>query len=486
MDAIKSRVNVHNRFDISVMDKEGYVKQRAYAENIILDQAWGTILSNVDWFDQIYYGTGSGAISAGRTTLFTPLGKKLATNSIFTDNIDDNYFSQRQEISILETEYIGATLTEVGVGTSTTLCTHALLMDMNGNPISIVKTETDIIIISATIYVKPATSHSYDSAIDFVWNGAKNNALLRHLLGRRLLASDGSPFNGFNVFAKIGRGTMVDGADIYTSPVSQMTIDVINKKVSWSHRVPAASANVNGLGRYILYSQVGSIMGTYSTKAILGRLTSNSVTQSAITEQIGIGDGVTKDFKTTFPFVQNGATVSVDGVIFAPTIDYGVFDANDISGYMRNLTYKHMPDKEFLGNTLSQSAPILILENSMFSITGVTHFVGNRFTVEASSNLTDWVLIITSGTSEGNNSYAVPLAYKNFRYFRISILGNSPAGGILSINNSDLASLKNVHFETAPATGATISATYVSNMAEKDANHVLDMAVEIYLGEYTG
>src|SRR5574344_2860706 len=119
------KLNLHNRFDIEVKDaKTGEIKQKAYAENIILNQAWAQIMGTGNWFSYIKYGTGTGTISASRTALFAPLGNKVAASPTYTNDLASNYFSLRQSISNLENEHVGSTLTEVGIGTNTTRWTH--------------------------------------------------------------------------------------------------------------------------------------------------------------------------------------------------------------------------------------------------------------------------------------------------------------------------------------------------------------------------
>ena len=63
--------------------------------------------------------------------------------------------SLKRKIQLGTSTANGSTLTEVGVAygaSSSNLATHAMLKDMNGNPISIPKTDTDIINVYATVY----------------------------------------------------------------------------------------------------------------------------------------------------------------------------------------------------------------------------------------------------------------------------------------------------------------------------------------------
>ena len=75
------------------------------------------------------------------------------------------FASLTRKTQLSETTAVGETITEVGIGygsSSTSLATHAMLKDMNGNPISIEKTDTDIINIYATVFAHWSTSQ-YDS-----------------------------------------------------------------------------------------------------------------------------------------------------------------------------------------------------------------------------------------------------------------------------------------------------------------------------------
>ena len=48
----------------------------------------------------------------------------------------------------------------------------------------------------------------------------------------------------------------------------------------------------------------------------------------------------------------------------------------------------------------------------------------------------------------------------------------------------NVASSKNIHFDTPPAAGAVITADYTTDTIAKDANYVFDLSVTIQLGEY--
>ena len=92
-DIQKPTVNasIHNRFDIEVIDaKSGKIRQKAQAENIILDNLWAYMFSstsaNRGWFKYIRLGTGEGTPSPERTSLFSNL--MYAEASSVSDQFD--------------------------------------------------------------------------------------------------------------------------------------------------------------------------------------------------------------------------------------------------------------------------------------------------------------------------------------------------------------------------------------------------------------
>ena len=164
-------IKLHNRFDIQVRDAEtGEIVQTAQAENIVLDRIYTRLLNFQSYFDQIVFGSGTGTLSASRTTLFTRIGNKAAV----TESLVRSYPTSVWTRSIrLETgEFNGQTIREVGISdTTTNINTHALITDSEGNPLSVEKTITRIIDIYATVFVEV---YSVDSGCFFYANGLRD------------------------------------------------------------------------------------------------------------------------------------------------------------------------------------------------------------------------------------------------------------------------------------------------------------------------
>lgn len=151
---IKVNVNLHNVFDIEVRDvRTNELKQTAQAFNLILDGMYNRLCNLQSFFRYISFGSGTGAIEPTRTTLFNRLASKAITEVERSLKLAENNGYLKRMIQIMPEEHVGATITEVGIGESNgTIYTHALIKDSEGNPISIVKTETDVVTIYATVF----------------------------------------------------------------------------------------------------------------------------------------------------------------------------------------------------------------------------------------------------------------------------------------------------------------------------------------------
>ena len=146
--------SIHNRFDVYRKDiLTGNEEQIGYGENIVLDAIYARLCALSTFFVNIHYGTGTGTLVPTRTSLFAHKGTKAATTTATQRALPTSYW--QRSIILLPSEEVGTTITEVGIAydsTASHLMTHSLLLDMNGNPLSITKKDTDQITIYSTIY----------------------------------------------------------------------------------------------------------------------------------------------------------------------------------------------------------------------------------------------------------------------------------------------------------------------------------------------
>jgi len=493
---IKTPMKIHNRFDIEVIDAQtGRVKQKAFAENIVLDALWTRMLTPATYFNYIFFGTGTGTLSASRTSLFTHLGYKAVSTTVDAVNESEGWFSRRKQCQLLETEYVGSELSEVGIGygtTSTNLVTHATLKDMNGNPITIEKTNLDIITIYATVFVHWETT-AYSNG-GRVFAGMYNNTI------RKLLAGDYTV--GYQ-FAKVGfhhgspkawreSGYGHNYAEDGYLASATFTYSAANKKISTSLRVPAASANVGGLRSVSILSTQGDAYNGATTWIMdFGFVVGESwYPYSSITgEAIGTGDGATKQFSTDFGFVLSGAKIYVDGVEQTSGVTVTTGKPVDNSKFNRFLEFISQST-----NVDAQGAPMresqyeweaneyAIYQNPLYQNYGIYSFELRNIGISVSQDLVNWTSLHTA--SDSYVTLTIPEAYRNYRYWKFISSTNTRnyLRKCMNAVGNNIPSY-NIVFDTAPANGAVITADYDCECIAKDANHVFDFSFEIVLGE---
>lgn len=507
------KARLHNRFDIEVVDaRTEEVRQTAQAENLILDGAWTHIINFnyddtwngyypvYDWFGKIRFGTGTGTLSAARTALFTPLGTKTCETTEWSFNQAENYASLRRRITLLESEYIGSILSEVGVATgasSDVLCTHALLKDMNGNDVTIEKTGTDIIYIYGTTYLQLPAFTGLDMPIDFFrcWPGS--NPLMAGLLGQRVISfSTGGTFNetAYSMHpdliaaytgevGSVHMDTYQPSGYIYivrtpnTAPGYTQSIDLPNRTMTIHHRIPAANGNDTAGIKMLL---LGTGNSYRHRNCLIARFPSAYHTQARLEEQIGTGDGINSSFATSFPFIQGDAVVKVDGTPVNATIFAGVPKVKNILSYMKIWGASGSGYRD--ASLLFSGAGDQVVENPFYASFGIDTMKGSTVTIYKSDNKTDWIQVFT--TTGSSQTYTVAAGDKQSRYWKFTKSGTGD-WSISEINCNALDNLKNVVTETPPPNGSIVTADYATDVAAKDLNHVLDITFSIVLNDAT-
>ena len=151
---VEQKVNIHNRFDIHIDNIETGEHREVTAYNIVLDQMWTRLCGGSSYFVNIHFGIGTGTPIASRTSLFAHLGTKTAVDVEQVKALPVSRW--KRKVVLNPEEFVGQTITEVGIAfgaTASNLLTHAMLKDAEGNPISITKSDTDVVTIFATVFV---------------------------------------------------------------------------------------------------------------------------------------------------------------------------------------------------------------------------------------------------------------------------------------------------------------------------------------------
>lgn len=515
------KASIHNRFDIEVIDaSSGKIKQRAYAENVICNSLWTRLFTPSDYFNYIHYGTGSGTPSVSDTSLFTFLGygTPATTDDVYTKDDTNGYVSLTRKIQLSETTAVGSTLTEVGIGYSTTaatLVTHAMLKDMNGNTISIAKTSTDIINIYATIFVHWDVD-KYDSGYVEFYPIAKwavysdyygYSTILYWLLGRHTMsasylyawfaAGNNSRENYYAASSAVQSNRTSAITPTYSSTNKTLTFTVT--------RLPVANCNIaGGIGCVELgyFSQPGSTQYNVPTGEIMLRVGGSWFAGSTITgEAIATGDGSTKDFATDFVMVSS-ATIKVNGVAVSSGITVDENLPSNLTNMGRNFILQSYNTRSGAAGTWGPNTQSCGVEDpgstnyrygdsataiyyNPFYALGIASFVlsntQNNVAVAISDDGETWVTL-SSGASAA--TITVPEAYRYYRYWKIWNLADGDTRGIGTIT-CYRTNTNNIHFDTAPASGDVITADYTTKTIAKDTNYVFDLTVVMALAEKT-
>lgn len=516
-------VGLHNRFDIEVRDAvTGQLRQRARAFNVICDKLWDMLLasSNSNWYMGAYsryilFGSGAGTPAASDTTLFTQVGYRAISNHTTSTDVLNGSAYVQTSVTLQAGDNVGDTLTEVGIGYDTTHCvTHAMLEDMNGNPISIEKTATDVITIYATIYFHWSAGGWANGSIFIADNIGTNygapsspsyNVLL--FLAGQFSNSNIYYFMGLypKVMGDVGPMNTGTGADLY----STFTVNKAAKKVTATCRY---NVGVGNMPIRFLNITLARRRGDSTDTAQFCRMLSEGwYTPAAISgEAVGTGDGSAAVFKTAFP-VKTAGTVKVNGAAMASGVAMrtGAINRTNAAYWLRpvagktsanTILYTLFPEGQLI--TTADSHTVLevynksakVVENPFYT-EGITEFVvravknASTITIEASDDLETWSAVCTEqaypASSSGTVTVSVPAALQNKRFFRLCTptASNSNYGAYVRFVAGDGVE-GNIIFDTPPAAGAVITADYTPDCIAKDEDHVFDLTLEITFGEY--
>lgn len=474
-------VSIHNRFDIEVLDsKTGRLKQKAAAENVVCNSLWDRLCSAKIWNTHIHYGDGSGTPNTEDTSLFGFLGYLTSIVYSYDYDHDNGVYKVTNKAVLDETTAVGKVLTEVGIAygvSATNLVTHAMLRDMNGNIVSIEKTDTDIVNIYATVFCH-FSCPKFTKVLGTVdGDGRPFPGLLGHIMGLNAMPNIRVyPSRGY-VFWKLDNNPNV--SITYKPTQRQIQID--------APRASATSWNYGGIKSLFLgYQAVPEVV--FEVEEGDGWYNKTLITN----EPLGTGDGSTREFSTKIAFAKN-PKVKVDGVEVSSEVEYTTPYAEFLS-YFRMLKApsstanlaqfyweKTTSSYKLCRTTFNKAA---ILENTLWETVGVQNVYSNYFdtqTAYASDDLENWVPI--TGTS--SSGFDIPIEYQNCRYWKFVNTVTSTNNVTLRLTpNADLPVKNQIRLMEAPPEGAVITADYDAICIGKDENHVFDFSVTFQFNEY--
>jgi len=523
---IDTQINIHNRFDIEVIDaRTGDKRQEAKAYNVVCDNMWTELdkshtTSKYEWFNKITYGRGNGTPSSEDADLFSTIASVLASDLTYGVDYANAVCWIRKSIHIDELTSNGETISEIGIrSTNGVLCTHAMLQDMNGNHISIQKSNTDILNIYATVYVHLApelldVNNTIQVDLSLINNGL---SFLRWLAGD--VSDNYYTSGGLKVFNPLkGRLHCTDQKNSPRPPfdyvVGTPVYDAGSRTYTLTGRCPYDQNNdFKGLGWWSVLSSDWS--GTYSYEYENPQLAIKAAPpvfggSKIVGEEVGTGDGLTTHFATKFDYPEN-AKVYVDGVLRNDvTVDKAPLYNTHMGQYFEYGTVKDgvlypkfnakyvgyyaLGDFDAIGFSRLEHG-ILYNPNYMH---GISSFYADVYSsyyygctgIAVSDDLINWDYILGDGSSEiGNATVVVPEEHRYKKYWKVEVsrlrTENDICPCIKNLVAADLTG-SNIHFGTPPAEGAVITIDYDTQVIAKDINHVFDLSLTVHLGEYSG
>lgn len=477
---IKSKVKFHNRFDIEVI-REGVVIQKGFAENIVLDQAYTRLCALSSFFVNIHYGTGNGTLESTRTTLFTHLGTKIAETTETIRALPTSKWTRK--ITLNPSDNVGATLTEVGVAfgsTNTNLITHAMIKDAEGNPLTLTKTDLDVIVIYATIFATLNDNTNTRMCLNSIISGTVNyNELIMYFTG-----------GSYNTTSAIEldlneRDTnALSTIHFITSKSPTVVAETVNRKRKYSTRFEITEGNT--------YNQVK----TLSLNGICRYTPVPSV--DFVNKIIGVGDGLITQFpvipEIMNPVFKRNSTIDGNVVISGtenPTkrlsilafMEYPVVGKTFLSwvadpfatGGQSWFSYTDMGTWKNTESLLGKKIFLDALGNSN-NDTGYLY-------LDSSIDGVTWTTRLSRGSraSSGRDVQSAIVTWDDL-FYRVRM--SSYGLGVRMVWIEDpLNSAPIATFATPPALGETVSVSGKVNYFPKSTDYVLDVSFEIQFGE---
>lgn len=496
---IDLNMSIHNKFDIEVVDAAtGKIKQKAVAYNTICDGLWSTFTSG--YFKYIRVGSGQGTPSSTDTELFNEVFSASASNFKTSFNHKKGIYQQQASIILNTTQANGHYLSEVGIANSSTslIATHAMFEDMNGNPITILKTETDIINIYATIYIHfPPEGFDEGSIWISAWKSSPYPFLSAIAgAGDNGLDLAGGLYSAFN-FSKGGAG----------SSAYKLSRKYNSSEKLLSYTAPRLEYNQNNkpimvlaFGEYNDPTYGSSTWYSASIHFIAGNNAFWFPKSTIIGESVGTGDGVTTAFTLKFPLAKN-AKIYVNGVESTDAMVYYTPNSQELSPYVqycRGLTddgklIKYFPPTAGFASTNNEAWTGTRYFYNPFYEYGIKAIGGDSgdyslmCSLYASDDFENWYTVLEGISATSSSPATIPSQFRNKKYWKIDCSQADYSFGrdnVLTCATNDFA--KAIHFTTPPPEGAIITADYDCDCIAKDGNHVFDFSFSVRLGEYTG
>ena len=494
--------------------------------NVVLDQIIDAVVNSTwDYSFGISIGDGSGTPSASDTQLFHEIKRFFGTSGGVTgkwSKKDNNTLLFSVSVTIPADASEVYNISEVGVCFNRKLVTHALILDSEGNPISVNKKDTDKIILNCELYVTFESENIENFNIDaFVADSSEAGFLvLQYIFGA---ATSLEAQRVSNMRYDRSNEVYINCPSTYAFPIPD-----------WVKNKDAKTLTVNfGPSRMPEFS-----MPTYIKGITFGKLGTIKLPNETIFPRykvsniiVGIGDGETTKFKCPLNyFIQESETIRVGTDEKIRNTDYTI----DNEANQDELIELSAGSEAIISGGSSHYGKVLPLFRKplgkafSFHLPGGNYYRGefgidyfdasnplyldfkepvklNTLRVPSSSKGTftlfgrgteeeDWTLIGQFTPNEENNHYNFDLCY--YRYIKltstttISDMGTVPEGtGYIDRYNTIEECKKNcwfigyvgdgIEFTTPPPKDAVITMDAYTDLPFVGPNNVLDISATL-------
>ena len=349
----KINTNIKGLYHVQLRDSiTGKIKYENTFHNILIREGLGSmtnyngIRGGLEVANGLWIGTGTSAPTFGDTWISTQLWSTTATSvNVVTSNNGLTKKSTKSFTFPATASYVSNSISEAGLfyqwrwsgdtGASQRyphMLTHCLFTDSEGQPITIAKTDLDILDIVVEIEI---TLSSLDDDIFKIYpnqskvfsnimNPMDVNAILGNYFGKLNLFKFDEDKNGKYPTITINNYGMNFGAYVVGDLSFGTSIDNVTKTAtltSSSVRIASTSVTSETYFRGLGFGYYGIFM-----------FPNEDFTPYEITEiEIGTGDGVTTDFTNPLSyFLENSETIYVDGVEVSST-DYTINNMGNVN-----------------------------------------------------------------------------------------------------------------------------------------------------------
>ena len=522
---IDSKIKFKNNYRLQHIDTiTGETLHDLEFHNVVLDQIIDTVIQTpgnypTSNFFNIAIGDGSGIPSASDTQLFHEI-KRFSVSTKECSKKDNNTLSFSVSVTIPANASEVYDISEVGVCFyPDTLVTHALILDSEGNPITVKKKDTDKIILNCELYI----TFESEGIENFNVDGFIPGSLSLGTLGIQYLFGAATSLEAQRVsnFTEGGGSEMV-----YRSCPSTYNLP----SPSWVKDKDARTLTVNfGPSRLSEFP-----MPTYIRGITFGRLGTIKLPNEAIFPRykvsnitVGIGDGETTKFKCPLNyFIQESETIRVGADEKIRNTDYtidneanqdelielsagneAIISGGSYNGDPRCLPLFRKPFEKinirtsggsFGLNGFNDSNPLYLdfKEPVKLNTLRVPSSSGGTFTLFGrDTEEEDWTLIGQLTPNKENNHYNFDLCY--YRYIKLtsttttpSVYGPSSSGSGYTDRYTTIEECKKncffigyvgdgIEFTTPPPEGAVITMDAYTDLPFVSPNNVLDLSATL-------